>query len=177
LKQKLAGQYSHAYAVNLPVNRKPIIPETVFVNWDSLFVASQQEQINISTNNSWYINNDYYNKHIKGKTKKIRIAAEKNNQELRDFYMLIKLLRAKNANASFVILPINPYYYTNSEDFTPFIHILETELANHQFPCLNFWNPDTATFDHGVLTDVMHLSKYGWYQTNKFIVETYHLAK
>jgi poly-D-alanine transfer protein DltD len=102
---------------------------------------------------------------------------EKYNQELEDFYMLVKLLRATNANASFIILPVNPYYYTNCAVFTPFVNLLETELKNNQFPCLNFWNADTSTFDHGVLTDIMHLSKYGWYQANKFIVETYHLEK
>jgi D-alanine transfer protein len=91
--------------------------------------------------------------------------------------MLVKLLRTKNANASFIIMPINPYYYTNSAEFTPFVNILENELKNNQFPYLNLWNADTATFDNGVLTDIMHLGKYGWYQVNKFIVETYHLAQ
>ena len=177
LKQKLVDSYADKNDINFSANRKPIIPESISINWDSLFMTTKQEHLNISTNNSWYINNDYYNQYVKGETQEISIVAEKDNQELEDFYMLVKLLRAKNANASFIIIPLNPYCYINTEEFTPFINLLETELKANQIPCLNLWSSDTATFDKGVLSDIMHLSKYGWYQINKFIVETYHLAK
>jgi len=177
LKQKLIGSCNNKNSIDISVIRNPIIPESVYISWDSLLFISQQEQINLSSNNSWYIDSGYYNQYIRGKMRRLSIVNEKNNRELEDFYMLIKLLRAKNAKASFIIIPLNPYHYTNLEEFTPIINVLETELKNNQFPYLNFWNTDTATYDKGVLADIMHLSKYGWYQVNKFIVETYHLAQ
>jgi poly-D-alanine transfer protein DltD len=91
--------------------------------------------------------------------------------------MLIKLLKAKNVNASFIIMPINPYYYTNSKELTPLIKTLQTELEINNYPCLNLWNADTATYDIGILKDIMHISKYAWYKVDKFIVETYKLTK
>jgi poly-D-alanine transfer protein DltD len=177
LKQKLIGTDGNKKVKECEIGRNPIIAESVSINWDSLFLVSKQEHFDASTNNTWYINNDYYDQHVKGETGKIAIVKEKHNQELEDFYMLVKLLRVKKANASFIISPSNPYCHTNLAEATPLINTLETELKNNQFPCLNLWNTDTASFDKGILTDIVHLSKYGWYQVNKFIVETYHLAK
>ena len=177
LKHRLSNSKNDVPEIENSATRKPAISESVIINWDSLFLVSKQEHLEQATNNSWYINNEYYNQYIKGKTRKIYRVSAEDNQELEDFYMLVKLLRTKNANASFIIIPLNPYYYTNIAALTPLITTLETELKSNQFPCLNLWNADTATFDKGVLTDVMHLSKYGWYQVNKFIVETYHLAQ
>ncbi len=177
LKQKLTGTDNDENTLDFTENRTPITPESVSINWDSLFLASRQEQINRSANNYWYINNDYYSRYVKGEKRTISTVKEKHNQELEDFYKLVNLLHTKNADASFIITPLNPYCYSNLSELTPLINLLETELTNHQFPCLNLWNADTTTFDNGVLSDVMHLSKYGWYQANKFIVETYHLAK
>jgi poly-D-alanine transfer protein DltD len=177
LNQKLIGLNNPKDVTACGINRKPLISESVSINWDSLFLASRQEQFDSSTNNSWYIYNDYYNQYVNGETRQITIVEEKNNQELADFQMLIKLLLAKKAHVSFVIIPLNPYCYTNLAEGTPLINLLENELKTNQLPYLNLWNTDTVSFDHGVLTDVMHLSKYGWYQVDKFIVETYHLAK
>jgi poly-D-alanine transfer protein DltD len=177
LKHKLICSDPNENEIDVPIHRKPIIPESVSIHWDSLLMAGKHEHLNNSTNNSWYISNDYYAHYIKGKTRAIHIVNKRSNQEWEDFKMLLRLLHCNNVNASFLLLPLNPYYYSNLEFFTPFVNNIEAELKKYQFPFLNFWNTDTATFDKGVLTDIMHLSKYGWYQVNKFIVETYHLAQ
>ncbi|MFA7081404.1 MAG: D-alanyl-lipoteichoic acid biosynthesis protein DltD [Bacteroidales bacterium] len=160
-----------------PYNRQPILSENVIINWDSLFNNSRQEQINNSKNNSWGINDKYYKDNIKGENGRIKLVDNKYNQELKDFYMLIKLLHVKKANASFIILPLNPYYYNNSDNLTPLIKELEIELRKNNFSYLNFWNSDSNTFEKEILFDIMHLSKYGWYKADKFIVETYNLVK
>lgn len=165
------NNYSQSY------NRKSILSENVIINWDSLFNISRQEQINNSKSNTWGINDKYYKEHIKGENGKIKLVDNKYNQELKDFYMLIKLLHVKNANASFIILPLNPSYYTNCNSLTPLIKELEIELRKNNFPYINFWNADKNTFEKETLFDIMHLSKYGWYKADKFIIETYNLVK
>ncbi len=165
------------YIKNEPIKRKSIIPESVKINWDSLFVISKQEQINNSTNNTWYIDNDYYSQYLNGKTNTVKLPKYENNKEFKDFKMLLKLLKTKKANASFIILPINPFCYKNSKILSPLIDSLQNDIVNNKFHCLNFWNADSTSYDIGVLKDIMHLSTYGWYKADKFIVETYNLSK
>lgn len=165
------------YIKNSVVKRKPIVPETIKINWDSLFAASKQTQLAHSNNNKWYIDNAYYNEHVNGKTRTIPLVNDDANQELKDLAMLLKLLKTKEANASFIMLPLNPYCYTNTKELTPIINSITSDLQKNKFPCLNLWNDDSTKFDNGILSDVMHLSTYGWYKADKFIVETYKLSK
>lgn len=158
-------------------DRLPITSESVIINWDSLFTYSKQKQIESCTNNNWFIYDEYFNNYIKGRTSTVSIVKDEINQELKDFKMLVKLLKTKKTKASFIILPINPYYYRNSNELTPLIKSLDSEITLNNFPCLNFWNADSTAFDNGILTDIMHLSSYGWYKVDKFIIETYNLAK
>ena len=159
------------------INRKLIEQEAVIINWDSLLTVSKKEQIAKSTNNKWYIDNDYYKKYINGNTTIVTPINNENNQELKDYKMLLKLLKEKNINASFIILPLNPYYYTNSNELNPLIEELKSSLIEYKYPFLNLWNSDTTTYDKGILKDVMHLSTYAWFKVDKFIVETYKLTK
>jgi poly-D-alanine transfer protein DltD len=160
-----------------PLKRMPLISDSLLINWDSLFTSSKNEILKTMTNNSWGIGDDYYTEHIKGKSSKIKVGPTKENYELQDFKMLVKLLRNKKANASFIIIPMNPYYYTNLEEATPILTTLENEIKHSGFPCYNFWVTEPAKYEHGILKDIMHLSKYGWYKADKFIIETYHLIK
>lgn len=175
IKRKFIQDNYKAYSQSY--NRKSILSENVTINWDSLFNISRQEQINNSKNNSWGIDDKYYIEHIKGENGKIKLVEKKYNQELMDFYMLIKLLYVKKSNASFIILPLNPHYYSNCNILNPLIKELEVELRKNGFPYINFWNANKNTFEKEVLFDIMHLSKYGWYKADKFIIETYNLVK
>lgn len=165
------------YKETTSVNRKTIVAESVTINWDSLFVSAKQQQINNSNNNKWFIENGYYSEHVNGKTRTIPLVNADANQELKDLKMLLKLLKKKEVNASFIMLPLSPYCYTNTKELTPLITAINNELKNNNFPCLNLWQDDSINFDNGILSDVMHLSKYGWYKADKFIVETYKLSK
>ncbi len=159
------------------IERKSIVAESVKINWDSIFNISKQEQLNNCTNNKWYIDNEYYSKYTNGKTKMIDIVKGKNNQELKDFKMLLSLLKTKEVNASFIILPLNPYCYINSDELTPLINSLQNDILKNDFSCMNFWNTDTAKYDKGILKDIMHLSNYGWYKVDEFIIKKYKLLK
>jgi poly-D-alanine transfer protein DltD len=38
------------------------------------------------------------------------------------------------------------------------------------------FEPDTNKYDKALLSDVMHLSPYGWYKIDRFIIDNYHLV-
>lgn len=151
--------------------------ESVFINWDSLAKTSKLTVSSNSTNNSLGIANGYYTEFIHGKDGKVQKVSKIFNQELEDFYMLLNLITEKKVNASFIISPLNPLYYKNLSDLAPTIQEIENSVTAKELPLLNLFEPDKNKYDKALLHDVMHLSDYGWYKVDKFIVDTYHLSQ
>jgi poly-D-alanine transfer protein DltD len=124
------------------------------------------------------ISDDYYNKYIHGRTGgHIEPVKEKFNQELEDFKMLMKLLKEKKVNASFIISPLNTLYFHNIKDILPIIKIIEYEINYNGFPYINLLETDPNKYDKAILNDIMHMSDYAWYKIDRFIIDTYHLNK
>jgi poly-D-alanine transfer protein DltD len=157
--------------------RPPIVQMPISFNWDSIYAASKTEVMKKSTNNTWGIADDYYSEYINGKTGHMEPVAEQFNQELEDVRMLIKLLKEKQAHASFIISPLNPFYYKNLKTIAPTIRIIEKEIEASHFPYLNLFETDTLQYEKPILHDVMHMSDYGWYKVDQFMIDTYHLSK
>lgn len=157
--------------------RPAIIPEAVSFNWDSIYMASKEAVMKKSTNNKWGIADDYYSQYINGKIGRMEPVPQECNQELKDFYMLIKLLKEKQVNASFIISPLNPFYYKNLYTLIPTIQLIKKEITINNFPYLNLFETDTLRYEKPILHDVMHMSDYGWYQVDRFMIDTYHLSK
>lgn len=157
--------------------RQPLTTEAVSINWDSIFKVNKEEVLKHSTNNNMGIADDYYTEYIHGKTGRMQPVNGRLNRELEDCKMLIRLLKEKKAKASFIISPLNPYYYKNLDDISSTIKQIEDEIKQHQFPYLNLFETDASRYEKAVLHDVMHLSDYGWHKVNRFIIDTYHLSK
>ncbi|MES2628040.1 MAG: D-alanyl-lipoteichoic acid biosynthesis protein DltD, partial [Bacteroidota bacterium] len=83
----------------------------VRVNWDSLYAASKNRVLSSTTSNNWGIDDAYYSEYIGGSHGKIKMVPLRANREWDDFRMLVSLLKDGNDAASFIILPMNPYYY------------------------------------------------------------------
>jgi D-alanine transfer protein len=147
------------------------------LNWDSLFIKSKERTLAHATNNDWGINNAYYSAHIKGNTSEIRVDKLSRNLELKDLEMLLKLLKENDAAASFIIIPMNPHYYTNLKKADPIINKIENKIKDNGFPYYNYWVTDSSNYDKALLTDVMHLSDYGWLKADQFIIQTYQKEK
>jgi len=162
---------------NKSVDHLPIIPEAVEINWDSLFSVSKSEAAKRSTNNTEGIDNDFYTKYIHGGKGRIDPVKPEHNQELEDFEMLIRLVRASHMNACFIISPLNPLHFKNLNVLSPTINTVKDEITNNGFPCLNLFEADTIKYEKALLHDVMHMSDYGWYRVDQFIVNIYHLSK
>lgn len=145
-------------------------------SWDTLLENSRNRQLLASNNNGWAIENTIYTVDFSdGDRGEIFPVPKQYNRELEDFHQLIRLLKAKGADASFVILPLNPYYYSNLDELDPVMQELASTLKKNAYPCLNFWVTQPKDFEKGVLNDVMHLSDYGWYRVDRFIADTYNL--
>ncbi len=157
--------------------RKPIVRDSVHLNWDSLYKYSKEHQLSLATNNDWGVNAEYYSTYVNGHHSEVQIVAENENVELTDFIMLVKMLKHYGADASFVIAPMNPYFYVGMKELEPVINMIRTEISSHDFPCLDMWVPDTTHYEKGLLRDVMHLGPYGWYKIDRFIIENYQLSK
>lgn len=173
-KRKLIPYY---YTPDELVEHPVIAPEPVHINWDSLYQTSKEEATKKATNNSLGIADDYYTQYIHGNTGRMDVVSPSFNQELKDFNVLIDLLKAKQANASFIISPLNPLYYKNLKDIDPTVVMLEDKLKQNHFPYLNLFTTDIRQYEKPILHDVMHMSDYGWYKVNRFIADTYKLPK
>ena len=62
-------------------------------------------------------------------------------------------------------------------DILPAMEIVEDEISKSGFPCFNMVETDKAHYDKAILNDVMHISDYGWYKIDHFIINTYRLQK
>jgi D-alanine transfer protein len=142
-------------------------------DWESLMQASLKEFELISSNNTFGVDSTYYNEYVKGETTTIELLKINENQEYKDFVMLLKLLKHYKADVSFVIMPLNPNYYVDLKRLNPLINDLTFKMEQNNFKVLNLWQPDKSKYVKGLLNDVMHFGDYGWLKVNQFVYENY----
>ena len=76
-----------------------------------------------------------------------------------------------------LLSPLNALYFQNLREIESTIHIVQQEIKANGFTALNLFETESTKYEKALLTDVMHMSDYGWYKVDKFIIETYHLTK
>jgi D-alanyl-lipoteichoic acid biosynthesis protein DltD len=148
------------------------------INWDSLLAETKTQVLSRASNNPMGIENNYYNQYINGSKGNVSFVNEKFNQELEDFKMLVRLLKTENADACFVISPLNPYYYEDIAELKPTIFEIKNIIGAHynlEQNCFNLFSDSKETYDKALLNDVMHFSDYGWYCIDKYIASKYQL--
>ncbi|MEO5584494.1 MAG: D-alanyl-lipoteichoic acid biosynthesis protein DltD [Flavobacteriales bacterium] len=134
--------------------------------WEPLYAAGITEHLAQCTNNSVYVNDAYYSENINGRTREIEAYPVGKSREERDFQLLLNYVKAKHGRPFFIIQPLNPFVYTNLKEVTPTIAWIRDELDRRDMPYLDLWVDDTARFQPGALTDVMHLGPLGWYRVD-----------
>lgn len=147
-------------------------------DFTALKMQKKEEFLKQVTNNNYWVYDEYYTKYLvqenggarKGHIHEINLE---NNIEWEDFKLLVELLSENNADASFVIQPLNPYFYEGIENYVELDKKIVELLNYHDFQYLNMYVSDTSSYDKGTLMDVMHLGDYGWMQINEFLVEQY----
>ena len=142
-------------------------------NWDSLLNYSAEEVKSRSRNNNYGINDQYFSEFIGNKRGKIQAVPRWLNTELYDFKHLLNYIAEKKLNACFIISPMNALYYENLETLDPLIEELDSEIKKAGFPLLNLFTSEKEKYKKEMLSDVMHLSDYGWYTGNRFIIRNF----
>lgn len=144
----------------------------------SVYARLEKEAIQKSKNNNMFVDSSYYRTILLDENGKLKpgviadIALQKNT-ELEDFKQLVKLLKSRKVDATFVIQSLNPYYYQNMKGYEPLIALLTKELDQAGIPYLNMYTTEKSKYRPGMLSDVMHLGDLGWMQINSFLLQTY----
>lgn len=156
----------------------PSRPE-IHIDWDKRLKQLQDTFVHAVTNNELYVGNAYYSKYlldeqgVPRKAKAIEPDPLATNRELADFMLLLNLLESRNVRASFVIQPLNPYYYHDLEKYNEIIALLEERIRSKGYPCFNMFVSDKKDYEPGTLRDIMHLGDYGWLKISRFLKTSY----
>ncbi len=145
------------------------------VNWDSLNKEALQSFELISNNNTLGVENKYYESGLKNKPKKkVKAVNAENNQELKDFKILIRFLKENHVKPLFVIMPLNTLAHENLEALQPTINDIKQLLKENDLKTLDMFSPNVTSYQKGVLEDMMHPYNVGWYKIDKFILDNYY---
>ena len=160
-KHQIADNFT--YAINKPIN------------WDSLNKDAAITAALRATNNSMGMLNDKYEALMHNPDSiQLRSPADADTcREFKDLKMLLSLLKDHKANASFVIVPVNPFFLKKISRWKMLTQTLETEIRKYDFDCYNPFTADTALYKKGTLRDEQHFGDLGWYKVNRFIMEKY----
>ena len=157
--------------MDIPIKKKEL-------EWERLLNQQQAQFKNSVTNNGMWISNDYFNNYVKQengdlKSVKAHYIDPDKSEEFEDFQMLLTLIKERNINCSFIIQPLNPYYYTHLHEYNDLTDQIIFELEENQIPYLNLFVSDKESYEPGLLNDVMHLGDYGWMKINRFLYQQY----
>ncbi len=159
-------------------NSSSIRKNTFVYSWDSMLTKDYTYFLTTCDSNKIYVNNKYYFKNLANKDGTIDLSTVPlvpfPNTEMDDLKMLLKLLKHYNCNASFIMEPINPYYYRMLSNYKPVMDSIHKFIVDeYHYPYLNLFVTDTAHYHPGELNDIMHFGRVGWDKVNRFIYETY----
>jgi poly-D-alanine transfer protein DltD len=164
--------------VNYSVKLLKSKPKNNNYKWFNFKERLQQDFIDSTSTNSYYILNSYYKTYLLDKNGKYQHGITlkmdtKTNQELKDFKLLVKFLKQNQCKASFIMQALNPYHYNNLKEFNPVMKEIKNTIESNNFPYLNMFVTEGKQFEPGILHDIMHTNDYGWMKINKFLYDTY----
>ncbi|EYU15612.1 D-alanyl-lipoteichoic acid biosynthesis protein DltD [Photorhabdus aegyptia] len=160
---------SHEY----PLMKKQFEIANTEVQWLNLANDAKNIELNNMSKETQWVNKKYYEKYVKDKKSKKAFPNGINySKEIHALDNLLNLLAKYNVDALFIMQPLNPYVYTDTNNFNPVENIISEKVKSHSMGYLNLIEEQ---YQPGVLTDIMHMGEYGWLLTDKAIVE--HFAK
>lgn len=138
------------------------MPTSTPQQWEERYRMAVAAHLAQCTNNRVYVNDEYYTQYVHGDHFTVTPVPLGDSREMRDMLSLLGFLKVSGAKPLFVIQPLNPYVYTNVQELTPTMVAVRRAIEGHGFTALDMWVDDTARFEPGTLTDVMHLGPLGW---------------
>ena len=182
LRRRLKSNYDKPFFIE-PVSYEFDLIEHQKKLWNGNMKAIagflQKTFIDSIVTNDIYVNDDYFITYLEeedgtfghGTLEEVDIP---DNQEFKDFKLLIEFVKSRQVNCSFVIIPLNPYYYSNTDVHIEIMDSIRTVLNNNSIPFLDMYAISKETYEPGILTDVMHLGDYGWMKVNQFLDSIYY---
>ncbi len=181
INQNFSGSKSKQVfpTVNYDIELSYMTEKEYLPNFDTVAEALRQEFLQKSTNNNLYVADDYYTQYLIDENGEERFVILEepeitNNLEYQDFKLLVDYIAERKMEASFIIIPFNPYYYRNTDIYLPLIDSLTQTLNDKNLPYKNMYVSDTSQYIPGTLKDVMHFGNYGWMEVNKYIDSLYY---
>lgn len=146
---------------------------------DEISLEAKNVFLDRITNNDLFVSDDYYSTYLidengKERSSLIENIDINNSEEYKDFKMVVKYLKEKKVKASFIILPLNPYYYRELQLLDPLIDSITSSLAQENIPYYNMFVSSKEDYEPGLLRDVMHIGDYGWMKVNKYLDSLYY---
>lgn len=139
------------------------------INWDSLYNTARKD-FALKCTNKMAITDEYLNRYMKsGELKVIDNVGMADNNEYKDFIMLVTLLKYLKTDAYFVIEPFNPYTYSNPEQMLPVLDSVKGVINEAGFSYFNMYKTSKSSYEKGTLNDPFHLGNLGWYKADSAI--------
>ena len=147
------------------------------IEWNAPNWAELRQECNVSfgksCTNSYYIKDEIFKTILDGSTefkkKEVNPISIQENQEFKDFKMLVQLLKSSNAEPIFILQGLIPTGYNHLERFDELKQSIKNELEALQFAYLDLFEINTEKYNPGTLNDLMHMGDYGWNEVNQFI--------
>lgn len=137
--------------------------------WKACYQRAVAAHLAQCTNNNYFINDAFYTEYVHGETREVEVVPLDRNREYKDLISLLDFLKAEDAKPLFIIQSLNPYVYTNVKDLSPTMEAVRRAVQERGFTVFDQWVDDTAHFQPGILTDVMHLGPLGWARVDSAI--------
>jgi D-alanyl-lipoteichoic acid biosynthesis protein DltD len=142
------------------------------VNWDSLHDDAIKKFQPLCTNNPYGIENNYYDKWMRGNgLKQLDIPGENANQELNDLYVLLGLLKQYKCRPLFVLQPMNALVVSNIKELDPVLDKVRQAIKQNGFELLDLHTSDPEKYVKGTLTDFQHMGEAAWYKVDQKMSE------
>jgi len=143
------------------------------------FAEAENLGSKLANNNSFYINNDYYNTYIKNNLNKIKNQNKNvkltDSKEYEDLNILLKVCKSQGIKPLFILMPVNARYYdfNGIDASTRQAYFTKTKnlISSYGFNVTDFQDHE---YEKYLMQDGMHLGWKGWLYVDKEIDKYYH---
>ncbi|MBV7274444.1 D-alanyl-lipoteichoic acid biosynthesis protein DltD [Clostridiaceae bacterium UIB06] len=159
-----------------------IEPKTSVYDWSSEMEKANSLAKTKTTNNDFYISNDYYNEYIKDNLDKYigsyKNESYTNSPEYEDFKLLLEICKSQNIKPLFVSVPVNGRWYDYcqfpKENRETCYKKIKNLVQGYGFEILDLSGHE---YEKYFLKDIMHLGWKGWIYIDEAIDKYYHENK
>lgn len=145
------------------------------IDWKEENIKAEELAKSLTTNNDWYINDEYYNTFIKGKLDEIKGSYKNINlntsKEWDDLKIFLDTCKQTGVEPYIVLMPTNGTYYDytglTKEKRHEFYDKAEKITSSYGFETLNLKDKEYEPY---FMYDAMHLGWKGWLYINEKIV-------